>query len=415
MYKDRKKVEVIPIWGSAIDSMRQRLALIFTLLFASTAFAAVSSVDVQLGAGKERIVLHSDVKLAHKKLFLLEKPDRLVIDFPATDAPNAALPAGYKGNVLNAIRFGRFDSETTRVVLDLKSPVKVLASYSVPPAQGSTTWKYVIDVQGLSKGMPVAPAAATTTSSIPWPSPISTEDTPVPPSVATAPAKKPLIVLDAGHGGQDPGAIGIRKTYEKNITLTYAKAVRDALLRSGKYRVILTRDNDHFIMLGERVNIARKAKGDVFISLHADSNPRKDARGLSVYTLSETASDDEAEALAEQENKSDIIGGMDLATTDKDVANILIDLTQRETMTKSGALADNLVESMHKKITLLPKPHRFAGFRVLKAPDVPSILIELGFLSNPQDEQLLDSKEFQSLVGGSVVKTLDNYFADKRS
>lgn len=385
--------------------MRPLFALIFALFLAPAAHAAVTGVEVELGQGKERIILLSDEQLTHKKLFLLSKPDRLVIDFPAIQAPGVGLPASYKGQSLTAIRFGRFDAATSRVVLDLKAPVKVLHSYSVSP-QGPGKWKYVLDIEG---------GGAAPAGSIPWPDPIPTDQTPVPAPMVKAPAKKPLIVIDAGHGGQDPGAIGIRKTFEKHLTLTYAKALRDALLRNGNYRVILTRDNDHFIMLGERVNIARKTKADIFISLHADSNPRKDARGLSVYTLSETASDAEAEALAEQENKSDIIGGMDLATTDAEVADILIDLAQRETMAKSGVLADHVVDSVHKKITLLPKPHRFAGFRVLKAPDVPSILIEMGFLSNPQDEQLLGSKEFQSLFGDSVVKALDSYFADKRS
>jgi N-acetylmuramoyl-L-alanine amidase len=393
--------------------MRPLIALMIAAsLLPATVWADVSGVEVQSGKDKERVLVNSDAQLTHKKLFLLSKPDRLVVDFPAIKASGVTLPVHYRGKTITAIRFGRFDAQTSRIVLDLKSPVKVLGSYSVPPAQGSSVWKYVLDIEG--QGVVVA-ATGSAAPSIPWPKPISTTQTPVPPPVAAAPAKKPLIVIDAGHGGQDPGAIGVRKTYEKNITLAYAKGLRDALLRSGRYRVMLTRDNDHFIMLGERVNIARKAKGDIFISLHADSNPRKDARGLSVYTLSETASDAEAAALAEQENKSDIIGGMDLPKVDEDVADILIDLAQRETMNKSGVLADHVVEAIHQKITLLPKTHRYAGFRVLKAPDIPSILVEAGFLSNPQDEQLLGSKEFQSLFTASMLKALDNYFADKRS
>ncbi|MFZ4124733.1 MAG: N-acetylmuramoyl-L-alanine amidase [Rickettsiales bacterium] len=393
--------------------MRQLFALIVGfLLIPAIAYANVSGVEVQLGKDKERIILHSDTQLSHKKLFLLAKPDRLVVDFPAINASDLQLPADYKGQAISGIRFGRFDAQTSRIVLDLKYPVTVTGSYSVPAAVKGAGWQYVLDIarQG------AAPAPATSGGAIPWPKPISTQQTPVPPAITPKPAaKKPLVVIDAGHGGQDPGAIGIKRSYEKHITLDYAKALRDVLLRSGRYRVLLTREDDRFIMLGERVNIARKAKADIFISLHADSNPRKDARGLSVYTLSETASDAEAAALAEQENKSDIIGGMDLPTIDEDVANILIDLVQRETMTKSGVLADHVVESMHEKITLLPNPHRYAGFRVLKAPDIPSILVEIGFLSNPQDEQLLGSKEFRGLVGGSILKALDNHFADKRS
>ncbi|MBN8542874.1 MAG: N-acetylmuramoyl-L-alanine amidase [Alphaproteobacteria bacterium] len=390
--------------------MRQLFTLIVGfLLIPAIAQADVSGVDVQIGADKERIILHSDVQLAHKKLFLLAKPDRLVVDFPAISAPNLQLPTDYKGQAIQGIRFGRFDAQTSRIVLDLKYPVTVKGSYSVPNAKGGG-WQYVLDIAGQA-GNPAPKGGA-----IPWPKPISTQETPVPPAITPKPAaKKPLIVIDAGHGGQDPGAIGIKRSYEKHITLDYAKSVRDVLLRSGRYRVLLTRSDDRFIMLGERVNIARKAKADIFISLHADSNPRKDARGLSVYTLSETASDAEAEALAEQENKSDIIGGMDLPKVDEEVANILIDLVQRETMTKSGVLADHVVESMHDKINLLPNPHRYAGFRVLKAPDTPSILVEIGFLSNPQDEQLLGSKEFRGLFSGSILKALDNHFADKRS
>lgn len=393
--------------------MRQYFALIVgLLLIPAIAQANVSGVELQVGKDKERIILHSDTQLSHKKLFLLTKPDRLVIDFPVINDSNLTLPNGYKSQSISAIRFGHFDAKTSRIVLDLNYPITVTGSYSVLSATAGAGWQYVLDIarQG------TAPATTETAGAIPWPKPISTQETPVPSAVSPKPAaKKPLIVIDAGHGGQDPGAIGIKRTYEKHITLDYAKALRDVLLRSGRYRVLLTRENDRFIMLGERVNIARKAKADIFISLHADTNPRKDARGLSVYTLSETASDAEAAALAEQENKSDIIGGIDLPKVDEDVASILIDLVKRETMTKSDVLAEHVVDVMHKKITLLPNPHRYAGFRVLKAPDTPSILLEIGFLSNPQDEQLLSSKEFRGLFTSSTLKALDNHFADKRS
>jgi N-acetylmuramoyl-L-alanine amidase len=223
--------------------------------------------------------------------------------------------------------------------------------------------------------------------------------------------RKPLIVIDAGHGGQDPGAIGLHLTHEKDVTLNYARYLRKALLDTGRYRVALTREDDHFVMLPERVAIARKLKADIFLSFHADSNPRPEARGLSIYTLSETASDDEAAALAEHENKADIIPGIDLNKTDADVASILIDLTQRETMNKSAIFADAVVDGLHGKITKLQKTHRFAWFRVLKAPDIPSALIELGFLSNADDERLLLSPEYRDLVIDSVVKGIDRFRA----
>jgi len=179
--------------------------------------------------------------------------------------------------------------------------------------------------------------------------------------------------------------------------------------------VTRTRADDTFIALMDRVKRARDAKGELFISLHADSNPRPSARGFSIYTLSETASDDEAEALAAQENKSDIIGGVDLTTEDKDVASILIDLAQRESMNKSTSLADSVMENLHPKVLRLPVPHRYAGFRVLKAPDIPSVLIELGFLSNKEDERLLLTHEYETIISQSIVKAIDDYIAKKPS
>ena len=200
-------------------------------------------------------------------------------------------------------------------------------------------------------------------------------------------------------------------THERDITLNFAQALSRALLKTGRYRTKLTRNDDHFVMLNDRVDISRKAKADLFVSFHADSNPNPDARGLSIYTVSATASDKQSEALAERENKSDIITGLDLNTTDANVANILIDLTQRETMNKSTSFADAIVASLDPHINRLGGTHRFAGFRVLKAPDIPSVLIELGFITNEQDERLLLSADYRDLVIASVIKGIDHYYA----
>jgi len=220
---------------------------------------------------------------------------------------------------------------------------------------------------------------------------------------------KPVIVIDAGHGGQDPGTSGPGGSDEKDITLDYAKALRDRLMKSGRYQVVLTRDDDEYITLRGRVDIARKAQASLFISLHADSAPDA-VRGLSVYTVSEKASDAEAEALAARENKSDVLSGMDLSEERKDVADILISLAERETKNRSATLADVLVTSLDGKVHLLSNSHRFAGFAVLKAPDIPSVLVEIGFLSHPKEEKLIRSKTYRDKVTAGIAAGVDRYF-----
>lgn len=372
------------------------LAALF-LMGSAPAQAEVTRVAFVLGNGKERMILFSTEALAHKRMFFLENPARLVIDFPAVSARPLALPEDYSGSFIRQIRFGQFNPSLARIVLELNQQVTVLGSYAVPPSDDTRSWQYVVDLAAAEGGSAARTGAPATTA---------------PPSIAAKPTPKPLIVIDAGHGGQDPGAIGASKTLEKHVTLAYARALRAALRNTGRYRVALTREDDRFIMLGERVNIARELGADLFISLHADSNPRRDARGFSVYSLSETASDAESAALAEQENSVDFLGGMEeIEVKDPEVADILIDLTQRETMTKSSEFAEVIVASMHPKVRQLAKTHRYAGFRVLKAPDIPSVLIEIGFLSNPADEKLLASPEYRDLVTSSLVKALDRYFA----
>lgn len=382
--------------------MRLWCSRIWGLVVVAVALAAPSAQAITLrgfyfevGASAERITILSDGMLTQKKAFMLEKPDRLVFDFSKFSAGRIGLPETYKGRLIRSIRAGSFNGDTTRLVFDLRMPVDILATYQVAPE--GVLWRYVIDIKSKKA---IAPA--------PVPDAVVKPE-PVKPVAVVAPGVKKRIAIDAGHGGQDPGAHG-QLQKEKFVTLRFAKALKAALDKTGRYEAFLTRGGDTFIALHERVNIARKQKADAFISLHADSNPSTGARGLSIYTLSDEASDDEAEALAARENKSDIIDGIDLGVADADVADILIDLTQRETMNKSAALADKIVKAMDKRITLLARTHRYAGFRVLKAPDIPSVLIELGFLSNKSDEAKLASSEYQSHVSASVLAGLDAYF-----
>ncbi|EME67768.1 N-acetylmuramoyl-L-alanine amidase, partial [Paramagnetospirillum caucaseum] len=217
-------------------------------------------------------------------------------------------------------------------------------------------------------------------------------------------------VIDPGHGGVDPGATGVSGTYEKHITLAMARELKTMLERNGRYRVHLTRDRDVFIRLRERIAIARAQGADLFLSLHADAVQNPQIRGLSVYTLSRTASDSEAQALAEKENKADLIAGIDLTHESVDVANILIDLAQRETMNRSAGFAAELVDEVGQEMDLLGNTHRFAGFAVLKAPDVPAVLVEMGYLSNESEEKLLRQPQYRARLAKSVVKAVERFF-----
>ena len=222
---------------------------------------------------------------------------------------------------------------------------------------------------------------------------------------------RPLVVIDAGHGGVDPGAIGPNGLREKDVTLKVAKAIRDELLASGRVRVALTRSDDRYLVLRERYGVARRLKGDLFISIHCDSTGSADATGATAYTLSEVASDNEAARLAARENKADVISGVNLGEAPADVSSILIDLTQRETMNASATFARLLGREARPLMPLKANFHRMASLMVLKAPDMPSILFETGYISNPQDAAFLDSEEGRRRIAESVTRAVEVNFA----
>jgi N-acetylmuramoyl-L-alanine amidase len=225
----------------------------------------------------------------------------------------------------------------------------------------------------------------------------------------------PVIVLDAGHGGKDPGAVGVNGAMEKDITLQMAKELKRLLETGGRYRVILTREEDKLLALRQRMDVARTAAADLFISLHADHIEETSLRGASVYTLSENASDAEAAKLAARENKEDLITGVDLSSQSIMVTSILIDLAQRETKNLSARFASMLSEELADHTHVLRNSHRFAGFVVLKAPDVPSVLLELGYLSNEKDEAALGSKRHRRVLGNAIRDAIDRYFEWQQS
>lgn len=227
--------------------------------------------------------------------------------------------------------------------------------------------------------------------------------------------RKIVVALDPGHGGVDPGAIGVSGIYEKVITLAAARQLRDHLEKTGRYKVVLTRDRDISLGLRERREIARRAEADIFMSLHADSIGNKNVRGLSVYTLSEKASDKEAAALAEQENNADLIIGVDLSHESQEVRHILVDLAQRESMNLATKLARTLISELQREVKLLRNTHRFAGFAVLKSPDIPSVLIEMGYLSNREDEKALKLPAYRDKLMAAVARGLDDHLGTVQS
>ncbi|MGE0725487.1 MAG: N-acetylmuramoyl-L-alanine amidase [Alphaproteobacteria bacterium] len=235
----------------------------------------------------------------------------------------------------------------------------------------------------------------------------------LPASARPRPPHRPLVVIDAGHGGHDPGTVGNRGTYEKEVTLLAARELERQLEATGRYRVILTRTRDNFLALGERVAIARDSSGELFISLHADAIHRPEVRGASVYTLSEVASDAQAAALAQKENRSDLLAGVNLAHQSREVSRILIDLMQRETKNRSAVFASGLLPELSRYTPLLSGSHRFAGFTVLTAPDIPSVLLEMGYLSNMDDERLLLTAGHRAKIAQATVRAVARYFAQK--
>jgi N-acetylmuramoyl-L-alanine amidase len=384
----------------------------FLILFAPIAgFSAPVSVVGMTYAQEGRtatLTLKTSRAISHARVFLLQDPLRLVVDIDRVNNATVTTPTAPKAGLARTIRFGHFSPTSSRIVLELSEPLDTYRIQQVKGKRGGNA-HMMVHLRGVKEGTSYRNITASS-------APEERRITPPPTSKKNITARassgtKRRIVIDAGHGGKDPGAMVGKTLQEKDITLAYALALKRALLATGRYNVTLTRADDTFILLSERVRIAREAKGDVMVSLHADIAPQKEARGLSVYTVSEEASDKEAATLARTENEVDKIGAIDFADEHPDVADILIDLATRDTRIKSTDLAFAVSAGMKaERVLLLKNPNRYAGFRVLKSPDVPSILIELGFLSNTQDAGLLQTASHRASVVQAVVSGLDAYF-----
>ena len=378
--------------------------------------AAVRGIDF----GTDEIVVRFDGVVGRASAFVVDGPNRLAIDIADAAAGSGGVPAG----PFTSIRHGQFDSRTARVVIGLAKPMVVTGGHmsqdgralvlSVASATASG-FKSAVRTGRKTFASPLALAAFVPPSrgvTVPLGPPRADASIALPAVQGGRSTNRPLVVIDAGHGGHDPGAPSvIEGRTEKYVTLAIAKALRDELLASGRVRVAMTRDDDRFLVLGERREIARRLKADLFISIHADSAPNPDARGASVYTLSDVASDKVAAKLAIKENRADILNGVDLGGETGDVSSILIDLTQRETMNISSAFAALLQREMADNVLMKNGYHRFASLVVLKAPDVPSVLIETGYMSNMDDARLLFSKEGQQRIAVAVRKAIEAHFA----
>lgn len=378
--------------------------LLCVLLTLPAQAAQITSLRVGVGDDADHVSVRLSERAKYKLFRVDTPPPRVVLDIENTKTrSHVSLPDNYKGTLIRSVRFGFHDQTTGRLVFDLSSDVR---PRNVQLIGSLATGGYWLE---FDLPHPASPAPAVQGS---------TQETPAKHKhVAQFRPKhtsRPVIVIDAGHGGQDPGTSGESGTQEKSLTLRYAQALEQSLTKSGRYRVFLTRTDDRYLLLRERVRRARGAYGDLFISLHADSAPTRFARGLSVYTISEKSSDKESEALAAQENRADVIGGMDLSDESDDVAGILIDLTERETRAKSAEFADMAVKYLGREVGLLSNTHRFAGFAVLKAPDIPSVLVEIGFLTNPKEESQLKSRAYEGKVVRGLTQAVDDYFGKKK-
>lgn len=372
--------------------------------YAQQPSAPVRTIDARAAGNLDRTRFVIDLEEAVEfAAFTLADPYRVVIDVPELDFSELNENSRDGRGLVGTFRYGLIAKGKSRMVLDLTEPVNIDESFVLEPLEGQPA-RLVFDLipasreeflEGVGKLKSVG--------NLPTRAPLASVPTPKGPG-------KMVIVLDPGHGGIDDGAIGPGGAKEKDLVLQFALDVRDALKRNGGFDVLMTRDDDTFIALDERVEFARTNGAQLMVSIHADTVTQTYVSGATVYTLDETASDELSKALADKENRSDTIAGVELTDKPDDVADILIDLARRETKNLSISFARRLLGDIKPAMKLNKNPRRSADFRVLKAPDVPSVLVELGYLSNSGDEKLLGSPEWRSKVADRFAKSIESFF-----
>jgi N-acetylmuramoyl-L-alanine amidase len=381
---------------------------------AVSSFPIASDARLAGDAKQTRFVLDLDKPIQHRA-FVLADPYRVVIDIPQV---SFQLPAGVGTagrGLIKAFRYGLVMPGGSRIVFDLTGPAKIANSYVLEGANGQPPRLVLelaeVDRTSFVQSLPpearpeLRPAISDAKAAV----------APPPAAPPAPPDHRPVIVIDPGHGGPDNGTqAGGSDLMEKNLVLGFGLALRDRIEKSGKYRVVMTRDDDTFIPLDERVRIARSQSAALLVSIHADALPKNegDAQGATIYTLSEKGSDAKAERLAEVENRSDSIAGVTISE-EPVVTDILIDLAQRETRTFSNRFARALMNEMKTTVRMHQHPLKSAGFRVLKAPDVPSVLVELGYVSNKGDREHLVSESWRNRAVGAMSQAIDAFLAKR--
>lgn len=404
--------------GAARHSGTMSTVLAILIMVFGTPSAWATSIE-GVSVTPSRITVQFDDYVENASAFILDNPQRIAIDIGGARAGSGGGQAGPIRNV----RQGQYDPNTARIVVDLARPAIFSEGAFSPDGRA-----FSLDITPASHIAFASAAGAGRASFLPPMAfrarpprgrgeltvrlPRARPHQPVGLPTIRGPRGRPLVVIDAGHGGHDPGAIspfGGRR--EKDATLAMALALRDTLLESGRVRVALTREDDRFLVLNERYEIARRLGGELFISIHVDSAENADASGATVYTLSEVASDRESARLARRENSADIINGVDLGGQGDDVRSILIDLTRRETMNISSRFANLLFREARGEVPFKSDYHRFAGFAVLKAPDMPSILFETGYLTNVEDVRRIFSADGQRRTANGIARAVETHFA----
>ena len=409
MRAERVLTGLVPAWAVALAVL---LAPIGPFgLEASAELKPAVAKDARVAGDRERTRFIADLsKKVDVHVFALGNPYRVIVDAPDV---SFQMPDGIgkeKRGLVTAYRYGLFAPGKARIVIDVSGPFLIDKAF-VLESRDAQPARLVIDLVPTDEQTFLAKLKET--------KPPQTAST-APSALAQAPSRpadaKPVVVLDPGHGGVDPGTSSAAGITEKEVVLNFARTLKAKLDATGRYEVILTRNDDTFLPLRSRVEFAQKKGAGLFLSIHADYFPKQTdkATGATVYTLSEQASDEEARALAAKENFSDALAGIELPSDlDEVLANILIDLAQRETQNCSVIFARSIVGELAAKGSLHTRKLRSAGFRVLKAPDIPSALLELGFLSNPDDEKRLTSEAWRDKTADAVAESIDVYFAKR--
>lgn len=403
--------------------MSKLFGIVLLLLAATAQAAELRDVRLLDTPDSTRVVFDLDTATV-PEVFTLANPDRVVVDFPdASRAEGLNLSADGSG-LIKAVRSGRHD-HGLRVVLDVSAAV-VPKSFSLD-ASGDYGYRVIVDLYPQNARAPASPAAAATITAAAAPAvaatPVSVAAAPAPASPAapksddrTQVTEKPIVIaVDAGHGGEDPGARGRGGLLEKDVTLAIARRLARKIDAQPGMRAVLTRDGDYYVDLRERTVRARKAQADLFVSIHANAYKDRDMHGTAVYVLSDRgASSEQARWIASHENAADLVGGVKLRNKDDDLAAVLIDISQSATMEASFDLGSRLLDALGKVNPLQKSVVQQAGFLVLKSPDIPSVLVETAFISNPHEEKLLRKASYQDELASSIFDGVHSYFARYR-